>query len=245
MSKQDNLTEFLTGVADAIREKKESSELINPQDFENEIRSIETGIDTSDGTATNDDILYGRVAYAKDKQLRGTILAYPSSTKFVFAAAPGNGNITMDVAGVVDMGGYWDYFDSFRYYMNPWDDYFYMKVYKNNSDGTYTERTLYTTKTRTWTNESNRTIIFFTDHVTNITNWDKNNYDGPYSLGPAVLAKSVAGATQPTAKKYFAEDVTVYPVLEEKIIVPTKEVQNVAVSDGYAVGKSKCCRNSG
>lgn len=118
MSKQDNLTEFLTGVADAIREKKESSELINPQDFENEIRSIETGIDTSDGTATNDDILYGRVAYAKDKQLRGTILTYPSSTKFIFAATPGNGNITMDVAGVVDMGGYWDYFDSFRYFMN-------------------------------------------------------------------------------------------------------------------------------
>ena len=109
-----------------------------------------------------------------------------------------------------------------------------MKVYKNKSDGTYTERTLYTTKTRTWTNENNRTIIFFTDHVTNITNWDKNNYDGPYSLGPAVLAKSVTGATQPTAKKYFAEDVTVYPVLEEKAIVPTKEVQNVAVSDGYA-----------
>ena len=50
MSKQDNLTEFLTGVANAIREKKESSELINPQDFEDEIRSIETGIDTSDGT---------------------------------------------------------------------------------------------------------------------------------------------------------------------------------------------------
>lgn len=234
MSKQDNLTEFLTGVADAIREKKESEGLINPQDFEDEIRSIETGIDTSDGTATNDDILYGRVAYAKDKQLRGTILTYPSSTKFIFAVAPGNGSITMDVAGVVDMGGYWDYFDSFRYYMNAWDDYFYMKVYKNKSDGTYTERTLYTTKTRTWTNENNRTIIFFTDRVTNITNWDKANYDGPYSLGPAVLAKSVAGATQPTAKKYFAEDVTVYPVLEEKAIVPTKEVQNVAVSDGYA-----------
>lgn len=43
MSKQDNLTDFLTDVADAIREKKGSSEKINPQNFSNEIRSIESG----------------------------------------------------------------------------------------------------------------------------------------------------------------------------------------------------------
>lgn len=43
MSKQDNLTDFLTDVADAIREKKGSSEKINPQNFSEEIRSIESG----------------------------------------------------------------------------------------------------------------------------------------------------------------------------------------------------------
>lgn len=43
MAKNDNLTDFLTDVADAIREKKGTSESINPQDFSSEIASIETG----------------------------------------------------------------------------------------------------------------------------------------------------------------------------------------------------------
>lgn len=43
MSKQDNLTDFLTDVADAIREKKGTSDLINPQNFSDEIRSIQSG----------------------------------------------------------------------------------------------------------------------------------------------------------------------------------------------------------
>lgn len=43
MSKENNLTDFLTDVADAIREKKGTSEKINPQDFSEEIRGIEGG----------------------------------------------------------------------------------------------------------------------------------------------------------------------------------------------------------
>lgn len=43
MSKENNLTDFLTDVADAIREKKGTSEKINPQNFSEEIRSIESG----------------------------------------------------------------------------------------------------------------------------------------------------------------------------------------------------------
>ena len=41
MAKTDNLTDFLTGVADAIRTKKGTTEKINPQNFETEIGSIE------------------------------------------------------------------------------------------------------------------------------------------------------------------------------------------------------------
>ena len=40
MSKQNNLTDFLTGVADAIRAKKGTTALINPQNFESEIAGI-------------------------------------------------------------------------------------------------------------------------------------------------------------------------------------------------------------
>ena len=39
----NNLTDFLTDVADAIRAKKGTAELINPQDFSSEIASIEGG----------------------------------------------------------------------------------------------------------------------------------------------------------------------------------------------------------
>lgn len=40
MAKTNNLTDFLKGVADAIRTKKGTSALINPQDFETEIANI-------------------------------------------------------------------------------------------------------------------------------------------------------------------------------------------------------------
>lgn len=43
MSKENNLTDFLTDIADAIREKKGTTDLINPQDFSEEIRKIESG----------------------------------------------------------------------------------------------------------------------------------------------------------------------------------------------------------
>lgn len=43
MSKENNLTDFLTDVADAIREKKGTTEKINPQNFSEEIRGIESG----------------------------------------------------------------------------------------------------------------------------------------------------------------------------------------------------------
>lgn len=43
MAKNDNLTDFLTDVANAIRAKKGTTAKINPQDFSSEIASIESG----------------------------------------------------------------------------------------------------------------------------------------------------------------------------------------------------------
>lgn len=43
MAKENNLTDFLTDVANAIREKKGSAEKINPQNFSDEIKSIQSG----------------------------------------------------------------------------------------------------------------------------------------------------------------------------------------------------------
>lgn len=52
MSKADNLKDFLTDVADAIRAKKGSTALINPQDFSSEIASLSGGLEIVDMTET-------------------------------------------------------------------------------------------------------------------------------------------------------------------------------------------------
>ena len=52
MSKQNNLTDFLTDVANAIRAKKGSTDLINPQNFSSEIASLPSGLEIVDMTET-------------------------------------------------------------------------------------------------------------------------------------------------------------------------------------------------
>lgn len=54
MAKNDNLSDFMTDIADAIRAKKGTSEPINAQDFSAEIASIETG----GGGSAEDTITY-------------------------------------------------------------------------------------------------------------------------------------------------------------------------------------------
>lgn len=81
MAKNNNLKDFVTGVAGAIREKKGTTELINPQDFESEIRTIQTGTDTSDATAVADDIRLGKTAYGTDGKMTGTIADYDGTSE--------------------------------------------------------------------------------------------------------------------------------------------------------------------
>ena len=76
MAKNDNLKDFLTDLAEGIRAKKGTTEPINPQNFRAEIESIETGTDTTDATASENDILAGKVAYGKNGRLVGTVLSY-------------------------------------------------------------------------------------------------------------------------------------------------------------------------
>lgn len=60
MSKENNLTDFLTDVADAIRYSASTSVPINPQNFSDEIKKLKFGTNavslTSENTISGDDL---------------------------------------------------------------------------------------------------------------------------------------------------------------------------------------------
>lgn len=90
MAKNNNLTDFLTDVANAIREKDGSTGTINPQDFSDKIKAIQTGVDTSDGNIEPTTVLKGYKGYAKGAAVNGAIETYDGSYENIIDVVKGD-----------------------------------------------------------------------------------------------------------------------------------------------------------
>ena len=87
MAKNDNVNDFLTDIADAIRAKKGTSALINPQDFASEIEGIEGG-GGSDSGETIDALFTNTLTHLKSNATSLRAYALRGLSKLVSVDLP-------------------------------------------------------------------------------------------------------------------------------------------------------------
>ena len=88
MANITNLSQFLSDIANAIRTKRETTEQIPAENFDQEILSIETGIDTSDANAVSSNIEKDKTAYVNGEKITGNLPIIDSYMAGIAGAEP-------------------------------------------------------------------------------------------------------------------------------------------------------------
>lgn len=105
-----NLSNFLGDIASAIREKKGTTEPIPAQEFDSEIATIETGVNTDDANANPADILSPKTAYVNGEKIEGSIATEYIKTNVSWKLAERAGGTNPAIFGVND---------KYLFYYNP------------------------------------------------------------------------------------------------------------------------------
>ena len=106
MARTNSLGNFLTDVADAIREKKGTTDTILASNFDTEIASIESGVDINE--YLSDTITYGTNSlggWTKTiKKMRSPLTAEGTDAQYMFFRYPLNELPQIDTSSVTNMG---------------------------------------------------------------------------------------------------------------------------------------------
>ena len=184
---------------------------------------------TADATATTNDILFGKTAYAKGKEIAGSITGPADGKKVIFKQTlPGLTEFNFPGVMQTDVG--WIAFENIFISF----DAMQLRLYSTDT-ASYSMFQIYSTDNG-WTRGLTRTVIFKTENdLSGYTDYFDGN---PVSVDTFASVSNVNGSEYDTKGYYFKENIKIYPSTTELYVTPSTSIQTKLSTDGY-VGYSK------